>query len=177
VQALGGTGVLVGIDLGTSAVKILACTAGGANVASAGAAYALHTPRPEWVEQDANEVYRTTMKALHGVLADVRLRGDDVLAIGFSVAMHGMLPVDVNGEPLGPLLTWMDRRSASIAERWRADGTAERLYAEDGCTGPSDAAVVQAALVCRRTCRSSRRGLRNSCRSRSCSFSAGPASG
>jgi len=125
-------GVLVGIDLGTSAVKILACTAGGANVASAGAAYALHTPRPEWVEQDANEVYRTTMKALHGVLADVRLRGDDVLAIGFSAAMHGIVPVDVNGEPLGPLLTWMDRRSASIAERWRADGTAERLYLQTG---------------------------------------------
>ena len=104
----------------------------GALNLTTGAAYALHTPRPEWVEQDANEVYRTTMKALHGVLADVRLRGDDVLAIGFSAAMHGIVPVDVNGEPLGPLLTWMDRRSASIAERWRADGTAERLYLQTG---------------------------------------------
>ena len=125
-------GALVGIDLGTSAVKILACAADGTTIASTSAAYALHTPRPEWVEQDANEVYATTMKALHGVLADVRLRGDAVLAIGFSCAMHGLLAVDVHGEPLGPLITWMDRRSAAIADRWRADGTADRLYAKTG---------------------------------------------
>jgi len=129
-------GILVGIDLGTSAVKILACTADGTPVASASAAYALNTPRPEWVEQDANEVYSKTMKALHGVLADVQLRGDGAIAIGFSCAMHGLLAVDDHGEPLGPLITWMDRRSAPIAERWRADGTADRLYAK------TDAAVV-----------------------------------
>jgi gluconokinase len=72
------------------------------------------------------------MKALHGVLADVQLRGDGAIAIGFSCAMHGLLAVDDHGEPLGPLITWMDRRSAPIAERWRADGTADRLYAKTG---------------------------------------------
>jgi len=124
--------VLVGIDLGTSAVKILACTPDGTPVASQSAAYPLETPRPEWVEQDDDTVYRAAMKALHDALDDVRMRGDEVIAIGFSCAMHGVLPVDANGEPLGPLVTWMDRRSAAIADRWRADGTAERLYAKTG---------------------------------------------
>ena len=113
---------MVGVDLGTSAVKVLATTVGGREVASGAEFYGLETPQAGRVEQDADVVYRATMRVLARVLADVRLRGDDVLAIGFSAAMHGIVPVDVNGEPLGPLLTWMDRRSASIAERWRADG-------------------------------------------------------
>ena len=124
--------LLVGVDLGTSAVKVLACAPTGRVVASASGSYALHTPQPERVEQDADEVYRATMRALHDVLSEVSLRGDDVAAIGFSCAMHGVLPVDAHGEPLGPLVTWMDRRAADIADRWRADGTGAALYAATG---------------------------------------------
>jgi gluconokinase len=124
--------VLVGVDLGTSAVKVLACTPDAKIVSQASAAYPLQTPHPEWVEQDADAVYRAAMKALRDVLAEVRLRGDDVQAIGFSCAMHGVLAVDARGEPLGPLITWMDRRSGAIAERWRADGTGDALYARTG---------------------------------------------
>jgi gluconokinase len=127
-----GRTTLVGVDLGTSAAKVLACTLEGKNVASASASYPLETPRPGYVEQDAEEVYRATMKALHDVLAEVGLRGDEVLALGFSSAMHGVLPVDERGEPLGPLVTWMDRRASEIADRWNADGTARWLYAATG---------------------------------------------
>jgi gluconokinase len=123
---------LVGVDLGTSAVKIIACTPDGKVVATGSASYPLETPQPGYVEQDAEEVYRATMKALHDVLAHVRGRGDEVAALGFSSAMHGVLPVDAHGDPLGPLVTWMDRRAAEVAERWRADGTAAELYAIAG---------------------------------------------
>ncbi|HTV72361.1 MAG TPA: gluconokinase, partial [Candidatus Acidoferrales bacterium] len=125
-------GVLVGIDLGTSAVKVLACTPTGKAVASAAASHPLQTPHPDWVEQDADAVYRAAMKALRDVLDEVRLRGDEVRAISFSCAMHGVLPVDARGEPLGPLITWMDRRSASVAQRWSEDGTGAELYALTG---------------------------------------------
>ena len=124
--------LLAGVDLGTSAVKVLACTPDGRIVAEASASYPIETPRAGWVEQDANVVYAATMKTVHDVLAQVHLRGNEIAAIGFSCAMHGVLPVDAQGEPIGPLLTWMDRRSAEIAERWRADGTADQLYARTG---------------------------------------------
>jgi len=124
--------VLVGVDLGTSAVKVLACTIDGKTVAERAADYPLSTPRPGYVEQDAEVVYRAAMKALQDVLEEVRLRGDEAAAIGISAAMHGVLPVDAQGEPCGPLITWMDRRSASIADAWRADGTAAELYRRTG---------------------------------------------
>ncbi|HZO93924.1 MAG TPA: gluconokinase [Candidatus Baltobacteraceae bacterium] len=124
--------VVAGIDLGTSAVKVLAVTTAGREVASGSEFYGLVTPETGFVEQDADVVYRATMRVLAGVLADVRMRGHDVAAIGFSSAMHGVLCVDDAGEPLTHVLTWMDRRAHAIADRWRADGTGEELYRSTG---------------------------------------------
>jgi gluconokinase len=124
--------VVVGVDLGTSAVKVLAVTAAGREVASGSEFYGLETPQPLYVEQDPEAVYRATMRVLARVTADVRLRGNEVAAIGFSAAMHGVLCVDEAGDPISHVLTWMDRRSSDIADGWRADGTAAALYRETG---------------------------------------------
>ena len=128
----GSGGALVGIDLGTTAVKVVANRTDGRQLAEASRRYALHAPKPGFVEQDPEEIYRATMAALTQVLGEVRLRGDLPLAIGFSAAMHGVLAVDASGEPISPLVNWMDRRSAPIAEGWQNDGTAERLYQSTG---------------------------------------------
>ncbi len=128
----GGRAVLAGIDLGTSAIKVLACTAEGKVVAAGSSSYPLITPQPGYVEQDADTVYRATMNVLQDVLKEVRLRGDEVAAIGLSSAMHGVLPIGADGEPAGAAITWLDRRSASVAENWRTDGTAAELYRRTG---------------------------------------------
>jgi gluconokinase len=124
--------VVIGVDLGTSAVKVLAITAAGREVASGSEFYGLETPQPRYVEQDAEAVYRAAMRVLARVAGDVRLRGEEIAAIGFSSAMHGLLCVDAAGEPTSQVLTWMDRRSSAIADAWRADGTAADLYRETG---------------------------------------------
>lgn len=124
--------IVAGIDLGTSAVKVLAVTTAGAPVAEGSEFYGLVTPQPGYVEQDPGAVYRATMRVLAQVLGEVRKRGGEVNAIGISSAMHGVVCVDEGGEPLGNAITWMDRRSAEIADGWRADGTADALYRETG---------------------------------------------
>jgi len=124
--------VFVGIDLGTSAVKVLAVTTSGREITSASEFYGLLTPQTDFVEQDADVIYRATMRVFERVLADVRLRGSQVAAVGFSSAMHGILAVDENGEPLSHVITWLDRRSAAIADRWRSDGTGLELYRRTG---------------------------------------------
>jgi len=125
-------GVLVGVDLGTSATKVLAFSPEGHAVAEASERYGVSVPRPDYVEQNAGEIYHAAMRALRRVIDTVHLDGHEVSAIGLSSAMHGVLPVDEQGEPLGPLMTWMDRRSAATADAWRADGSALALYARTG---------------------------------------------
>jgi gluconokinase len=124
--------IFVGIDLGTSAVKVLAVTTDGREIASAAEFYELLTPHPDFVEQDADVIYAATMRVLERVLADVRMRGSEIGALGFSSAMHGVLAVDDNGEPLSNVITWLDRRSAAIVDGWRADGTGLDLYGRTG---------------------------------------------
>ncbi|MBV8749540.1 MAG: gluconate kinase, partial [Candidatus Eremiobacteraeota bacterium] len=127
-----GHTAVVGVDLGTSAVKVLAVTTGGRELASGSEFYGLETPQADFVEQDADLVYTATMRVLARVLSDVRLRGSEVAAIGFSAAMHGVLCVDEAGEPLSRVITWMDRRAHAVADRWRADGSASELYRATG---------------------------------------------
>src|SRR6185312_16178420 len=104
---MSAAGALIGIDLGTSGVKVSAhAIDDGRELSSETHRYGLHAPQPGWVEQDADEVYGATMQTLRKVLNAVEPR-----AIGFSAAMHGVLAVDERGEPMSPLITWMDRRS------------------------------------------------------------------
>jgi gluconokinase len=124
--------VVVGIDLGTSAVKVLAVTTAGREIASSSEFYGLEAPQADFVEQDADVVYTATMHVLERVLADVRLRGSEVAAIGLSSAMHGVLCVDASGEPLSRVIMWMDRRAHEIADGWRGDGNGSALYARTG---------------------------------------------
>jgi gluconokinase len=124
--------VVIGLDLGTSKVKALAFTLDGREVGSASEEYPLRTPAPGLVEQDADAVYAAAMRALATVLGAESLRGADVRAIGLSSAMHGVVAVGRDGDPLGPLITWMDGRAADIADQWRADGTAQALYTRTG---------------------------------------------
>jgi gluconokinase len=126
-------GALIGVDLGTTAVKVVAnSVVDGRELADATERYALSIPQAGHVEQDAGEIYRAAMHALRTVVDEIKLHGEQPLAIGFSSAMHGILAVDERGEPLSSLINWMDRRSVSIADRWRDDGTAASLYARTG---------------------------------------------
>lgn len=124
--------IVIGIDLGTSAVKVLAVTTAGREITTDSEFYGLLTPSPGFVEQDANVIYSATMRVVERVLADVRMRGSEVIAIGFSSAMHGILAVDESGEPISNVITWLDRRSAEIADEWRANGTSIALYRRTG---------------------------------------------
>ena len=111
--------VVIGLDIGTSKSKALACTLAGDRISGSTQSYDLITPRPGYVEQDAEGVYRSAISALQCVVSESLLRGHEIIGIGVSSAMHGLMAVDVRGEPIGPFMTWMDRRSAAIAEGWK----------------------------------------------------------
>ena len=124
--------VFVGIDLGTSAVKVIAVTAAGERRAFSSEAYGFQTPAPLHVEQDVETLYAATVRVAQRIVAQVGGEGGEIAAIGFSSAMHGVVCTDDVGRPLSNAITWMDRRSAAIAAGWRADGTADALYPRTG---------------------------------------------
>jgi glycerol kinase len=118
----GGRGAdqVLAIDQGTSATKAVLVDATGAIAARATAPIALATPRPGWVEQSAPEIWASVQAAVAACL-DGRDPGR-VAAVGLSNQRESLGLWDRRtGEPLGPLLSWQDRRTAGDVGRLRGD--------------------------------------------------------
>ncbi|MCC6190771.1 MAG: gluconokinase [Anaerolineales bacterium] len=127
-------GLVVGLDLGTTRCKAVAVTPAGTVAAAASADYALHTPHPGWAEQPADAVWRGAVAALQALAAQAPAR--QIEGLGLSGAMHSLLPVNADGAPLAPALTWADQRAAPQAEALRrqlGSRAAHALYTRTGC--------------------------------------------
>jgi xylulokinase len=96
--------VAVGIDVGTSAVKVIAVAEDGEVLERREVAYPLSTPRPGWSEQNPDDWWRATEQALEGLT-------DGVAGIGLSGQMHGLVTLDASDRPIRPAILWNDQRT------------------------------------------------------------------
>jgi xylulokinase len=104
---LAAEGVLVGLDVGTTAVKAVAIDAAGAVLARAERPVPLATPRPGWSEQDPEAWWTAAEAALAG------LGPAPIAAIGLSGQMHGLVALDAADRPVRPAILWNDQRTAA----------------------------------------------------------------
>ncbi len=104
--------MLLGIDVGTTAVKALLIDAAARVVTQAGVEYPLHTPRPGWSEQDPADWWAALVSAVRQVVGEAG--GDGVRAVAVSTQGDTMVPLDAAGRPLCPARTWMDTRAADL---------------------------------------------------------------
>src|SRR5918993_896084 len=100
--------VLLGADLGTSGLKLVALDEAGEVVGEAESAYEVARPAPGWAETDVG----TWRRAFDDALAGLDLSGARVRALGIAGQMHGVVLVDDVGAALRPALLWPDRRAA-----------------------------------------------------------------
>lgn len=110
--------VVIGIDVGTTATKVVSYRRDGTAVADAARDYPLHTPHAGWAEQDPDLVVDATLDALGEVVAATR---QTVAAIGLSTVMHSLIGLDDDGRPLTPMVTFADSRSWPQALRLRRE--------------------------------------------------------
>ncbi|TYP90368.1 gluconokinase [Blastococcus xanthinilyticus] len=124
--------VVVGLDSGTTATKAVAAGADGTVRDVVSVAYPLLVPAPGRAELDSEQLVAAAIEALTEVAGRARERGDRVAAVSLSAAMHGLVPMDDDGRPLGPVVTWADDRAAQWAQALVADGRAPDLHARTG---------------------------------------------
>lgn len=133
--------VILGLDVGTTAAKAVAFGLAGSGRTGSdwpGSAwrraalreYPLRQPEPGWQVQDPDEVAAAVLAALAEVVA--ACQGARVAAISVSTAMHGLIGLDAQRQPLTPLLTWADARSVPQARRLKESGAALALYRASG---------------------------------------------
>ncbi|MGC5616540.1 gluconokinase [Georgenia sp. Z1491] len=146
-------GVIVGLDVGTTAAKAVAVDTASGWRTSANAEYRLDAPRPRWQVQDPSAV----LAAVDTVLAEVaRAVGDrgggagssrsaggasrarptgatgELEVLGVGTAMHGLIGMDAELRPVTELITWADTRAHAEAAELRAQGRATELLERSG---------------------------------------------
>ena len=119
------SGALVGIDVGTTSAKGIAIDPDtGSVLATEEAGYPVRSPHAGWMEQDPSD----WVAASRAVLASLRTRVSDILGIGFSGQMHGLVCLDARDAVIRPAILWNDQRSAPQCAALEAgDGLARLL--------------------------------------------------
>ena len=109
--------VSIGIDLGSSRVKLLALDEAGESLGVTMASYSTDSRRAGYAEQNPDRWWDALRLAMSELLARPALRGANVEALGMTGQMHGAVFLDAAGVPVRPALMWSDGRAeAETAE-------------------------------------------------------------
>ncbi|MEH7886376.1 xylulokinase [Bacillus sp. JJ1609] len=97
---------LVGIDVGTSSLKVLVTNEFLEVSDHNRVDYDINQPFPQWAEQDQNTWWHAVCTSLSSL--DLK---EEPITIGLSGQMHGLVAVDIYGKPVRPAIIWADQRS------------------------------------------------------------------
>ena len=119
----------IGIDLGTSGVKLIMVSKEGEVIASQTRSYELIIPKPLWTEQDPNDWYKQTIS---GLKALIKGHEHQIQAISFSGQMHGLVLLDNQDHVLRNAILWNDQRTIDEVEYLNQTIGIDELLSETG---------------------------------------------
>lgn len=99
----------IGVDLGTSAVKLLLMDEKGEIKKIVSREYPLYFPHPGWSEQKPEDWFEQAMDGIKELTAECDK--ENVAGISFGGQMHGLVALDENDEVIRPAILWNDGRT------------------------------------------------------------------
>ncbi|PRW63368.1 gluconokinase [Actinopolyspora mortivallis] len=113
--------VLLGLDIGSTATKVVAADRHGTVLHLVERENGMRTTEPGEAVQDAEAVREAALAALAECADRVRRSGCSVRALSFSTAMHSLVGLDERGVPVTPAFHLSDSRCAEVARKLRGD--------------------------------------------------------
>ena len=104
----------IGVDLGTSAVKLLLMNEDGKIENIASREYPLYFPNPGWSEQNPQDWFDQSMEGIKELLAGYPK--EEVAGISFGGQMHGLVVLDEQDQVIRPAILWNDGRTGKETE-------------------------------------------------------------
>lgn len=134
--------ILLGIDLGTSGVKVLAMERAGKILATTTRNYPLYQPRAGWSEQEPEDWWNGVVGAVRDLLQEQHIDAGAVRGLAVSGQMHGSVFLDDRQQVIRRPLLWNDTRTFPQCQTITETIGEERLIelagnpALEGFTGP-----------------------------------------
>ncbi len=119
--------VFLGIDLGTTGLKVTLSDEIGKYIGSAYREYPILSPEPGYAEQDSLAWWNGLIDACKQLKEDLPADFAAVVGIGICGQMHTQVYLDQHNNILRPAITWMDQRASDIVDRINQDQSAKEL--------------------------------------------------
>jgi glycerol kinase len=113
---------VLALDQGTSSSRAIVFDERARPVASAQQEVISDYPRPGWVEQDPEELFRGLLRAARDALQQADLASSDLAAIGITNQRETTIAWGRDGQPAAPAIVWQDRRTSEHCATLRAAG-------------------------------------------------------
>lgn len=124
------TNYMLGVDIGTTSTKAVLFSQHGKVIQQENIGYPLYTPDISTAEQNPEEIFQAVLQAITNIM---KVHSDKpLLFVSFSSAMHSVIAMDENDQPLTPVITWADNRSEAWAHKIKTDCNGHEIYKRTG---------------------------------------------
>lgn len=121
--------IIIGVDMGSTSVKVLAANLKGEEYYASEGTYSIIETNIGYREQDSGILLKTTEDTISEVLKNIE---NPVRAFSFSSAMHSIIGISADGQPITPAIIWADKRSVSYAQELRQSEKGINIYKRTG---------------------------------------------
>jgi xylulokinase len=137
--------LLIGVDLGTSAIKTIVVDPDGRLLAVAAQEIDVESPHPGWAEQSPDGWLAGLANTVRQAVRTAAVSPGAIAAIGLSGQMHGTVCLNQQGQVLRPAVIWADQRSSRQVRQVYRKVDGERLRTWTG--NPLDAGFMLATWL------------------------------
>lgn len=118
----------MGVDLGTTGVKLIIIDERGNTVSSETQEYPLLTPKPGWAEQNPSDWREAVIKGIKNILEKSGVPAAAIKAIGLTGQMHGSVFLNGENRVIHPAILWCDQRTAKECDEITAAVGKSRIF-------------------------------------------------
>lgn len=123
---------MIGVDIGTTSTKAVLYNQKGKVISYANVGYPLYTDEPDMAEQDPEEIFTAVLDSLTQVMRKSQIDEGALKGVSFSSAMHSLLLMDKQIQPLTRVITWADNRAEKYSRELKENGVGHEIYLKTG---------------------------------------------
>jgi gluconokinase len=123
---------MIGVDIGTTSTKVVVFNLQGQLQTVVRQLYPLYHDQPDYAEEEPEAIYAAVVTGLTAVIKQQNMRPNEIKGIAFSSAMHSVILMGQDDQPLTRALTWADNRAVTEAAELKASPLGQQLFARTG---------------------------------------------
>lgn len=122
--------IAIGVDIGTTQTKAVGFNEDGTVCTSFYVRYPLIQETEGMAEQNIEQIFQAVVTCIKKVVGTVQ--PCEISLVSFSTAMHGLIVMDKQNQPLTRVITWADNRAEKFAEELKDTVLGQTLYQNTG---------------------------------------------